>query len=235
MRLSLSIVTTVIIAALVWLIMLWQPEDSWSDEYTDYQTIMAQVAADYGYDTATENEETNDATAATVAQITEHQSIENESSKRRHSASQTEASPPSVQQAATLENTTEIVGITRSIELQNINALWQEFGNISHLERALITSKFSIYAVYSEFNATYSKATVTIGYDRAALNGSAGISQRLPTGKKHMLLPQGHYSNFAIVDAWQGIDYRRGLVAVVEQRHFNSDVETVSLWAIYQE
>ncbi|MCG7529816.1 hypothetical protein MHM98_00330 [Psychrobium sp. MM17-31] len=231
MRLSLSIVTTVIIAALVWLIMLWQPEDSWSDEYADYQTIMTQVAADYGYETATENEETNDATTATVAQTIEHQSNETESSKSRH----IEVSPSTAHQAATMANTTEIVGITRSIELQNINALWQEFGNISHLERALITSKFSIYAVYSEFNATYSQATVTIGYDRAALNDSAGISQRLPTGKKHMLLPQGHYSNFAIVDAWQGIDYRRGLVAVVEQRHFDGDIETVSLWAIYQE
>lgn len=231
MRLSLSIVTTVIIAALVWLIMLWQPEDSWSDEYADYQTIMTQVGADYGYETATENEETNDATTATVAQTIEHQSNESESSKSRH----IEVSPSTAQQAATLANTTEIVGITRSIELQNINTLWQEFGNISHLERALITSKFSIYAVYSEFNATYSQATVTIGYDRAALNDSAGISQRLPTGKKHMLLPQGHYSNFAIVDAWQGIDYRRDLVAVVEQRHFDGDIETVSLWAIYQE
>lgn len=209
MKLSLSIVTTIIIALVVWLIMLWQPPESWSNDAVSYEKLLA---------------------------LTANNQTETMPSKKPASSSDTMVNASDVKQSnAFQQDTVDIVGLNRRISLVDISKLWREFTDKKHLERAISTDTFDVYAVFSQFNASYSVADVSIGYERAALNDSAVTTQTLPTGKRFTLLSQGHYSNVDIVAAWENIDYRRGLIAVIEKRHFSGDDETVSLQAIYQE
>lgn len=196
--------------------MLWQPEESWAEIKTDYESL---IGEQYGYSTEVEKD---------VSSQTEKNASVQPQKKLQPLAK------PAIQSNAVV-GTVEIVGINRRIALEDINTLWQEFANIGYLQRAINRINFDIYAVYSGFNSTYSEADVAIGYDRSAMNDSVVVSQRLPSGKRHTLLVKGHYSNVELVNAWQSIDYRRGLVAVIEQRHYEGENETVSLSAIYQE
>ena len=215
MRLSLSIVTTIIIALIVWLIMLWQPPESWSDNAITYEDLLAH-GTNSQYDIAMDIDTSVIKTGVTTA---------------KNMSANAEVITPSIKQQDTLS----IAGVNRRIALVDIGALWIEFGENRHLERALSTNTFDVYAIYRQFNASYSVADVSIGYELAALNDSVSSTQTLPTGKRYTVLAQGHYQNIDIVTAWENIDYRRGLVAVIETRHFNGDDETVSLQAIYQE
>ena len=211
MRLSLSIVTTIIIALIVWLIMLWQPPESWSDNAITYEDLLAHgTSSQYDIDTSV---------------------IKTGVSTTKNMSANVEVITPSIKQ----QNTLSIAGVNSRIALVDIGALWIEFSENRHLERALSTNTFDVYAIYRQFNASYSVADVSIGYELAALNDSVTSTQILPAGKRYTLLAPGHYQNIDIVAAWENIDYRRGLVAVIETRHFNGDDETVSLQAIYQE
>jgi len=215
MRLSLSIVTTIIIALVVWLIMLWQPPESWSDNAMSYEELLAQTFSGQRRAEPNSGMETAKNDAINGASFSRSSDVETPSDHRK--------------------NTLGIAGVNRRIALVDIGPLWLEFSENKHLERAISTDTFDVYAVFSKFNASYSVADVSIGYDLTALNDSVASTYMLPKGKLHTLLVPGHYQNIDIVGAWENIDYRRGLIAVIEKRHFNGDDETVSLQAIYQE
>lgn len=215
MRLSLSIVTTIIIALVVWLIMLWQPPESWSDNAMSYEELLAQTFSGQRRAEPNSGMETAKNDAINGASLSRSSDVETPSDHRK--------------------NTLGIAGVNRRIALVDIGPLWLEFSENKHLERAISTDTFDVYAVFSKFNASYSVADVSIGYDLTALNDSVASTYMLPKGKRHTLLVPGHYQNIDIVGAWENIDYRRGLIAVIEKRHFNGDDETVSLQAIYQE
>ena len=215
MRLSLSIVTTIIIALVVWSIMLWQPPESWSDNAMSYEELLAQTFK------SQPEAGTNSGTDIAKNDVINGENLSKESALEAPSNH--------------LENKLAIAGINRRIALVDIDPLWLEFSENKHLERAISTNTFDVYAVFSKFNASYSVADVSIGYDLTVLNDSVASTQTLPAGKRHTLLPLGYHQNIDIVGAWENIDYRRGLIAVIEKRHFNGDDETVSLQAIYQE
>lgn len=219
MKLPLSILTTVAIALIVWLIMLLQPEDSWVDEHTDYKSLLT-----------AQNSERKSAGAQTIDATDNPQKQQTPTTKKA-----SDAVNNSPHEVTMLASAIEITGISRTISLTDVDMLWQEFTKIGHLERAINSTNFDVYAVYSMFNTSYNEAKVMIGYDMNAMNDSVIATARLPMGKRSSLLAAGKYNATELMNAWQNIDYRRGLVAVIEKHHFVGDVETISLSAIYEE
>ncbi|MCV6620565.1 MAG: hypothetical protein OIF51_02310 [Cellvibrionaceae bacterium] len=124
-----------------------------------------------------------------------------------------------------------VIGIQRSTELINVEKVWQEFASNSALSDQLDSYTVSVFAIYSDFNSDYSRATISIGYDKPSMKGE---QQLIPKGKIETLLKPSNYGNNALLNAWQDIDYSKAVKAVVERRDYTQNSELTSLFVIYQ-
>lgn len=124
-----------------------------------------------------------------------------------------------------------VVGIKRESELMKAADVWQAFSEQSSLSNQLDSYTISVFAIYSNFNSDYSRATISIGYDKAGMKGN---SHPIPAGKATTLLKPSNYGNNELINAWQDIDYSRTVKAVVERRDYTQNSELTSLFVIYQ-
>ncbi len=124
-----------------------------------------------------------------------------------------------------------VVGIKRESELMKAADVWQAFSEQSSLSNQLDSYTISVFAIYSNFNSDYSRATISIGYDKPGMKGD---SFTMPIGETQSLLKPSNYGNNELVNAWQDIDYSRTVKAVVERRDYTQNSELTSLFVIYQ-
>lgn len=129
----------------------------------------------------------------------------------------------------------ELVGVKRRIKLKAIDALWQEFQANKHWQRALVTSEFNVYVVYSNFDQAFTEADVVIGYQRDALNDAVKVIGQVPQGNRTDLLTLGQHDDSVLLDAWEKIDYQRSIQSVIEKREISGSKDLVSLHVIYQD
>lgn len=217
MNLFTSILATIVIAMVIWFAVTLQQADAPTQEDKFASNNMSY-------------EQMSEAGYLLVAQRLESQQTQVKQIEPKPQTKQ--AKPKVVNQQP--NNNVSIVGISDRIQLTeaNITKLWQKLNNNNKLTQQLTSNRFTIYAIYHEFNADYSQANVVIGYNAPAMQGN---QFNIPSGDKTMLLDTIPYSATAISQAWQHIDYSRPLKAVIEQHKFNNDKQTVSISVVYQE
>ncbi|GAA6150876.1 hypothetical protein [Pseudoteredinibacter isoporae] len=124
-----------------------------------------------------------------------------------------------------------VVGIQRTTELMKADTVWQEFSNNKTLSDQLNSYTVSVFAIYSDFNSDFSRATISIGYNKANMSGE---HYPIPSGDIKTLLKPSKYGNNDLFNAWQDIDYSRAVEAVVERRDYTQNSELTSLFVIYK-
>jgi len=133
----------------------------------------------------------------------------------------------------------ELIGASHSVALnpeqtksEQVLALWQDFANLMPLHQAVNWNEpVDLYAYYTDFNTTMTKAKLTLGYDANQLNSSSTIeklSVLLPVLNKDKI-PEGEYQyypvagigNKAVYKAWLNLPLDRNPKVVLE--HYNLD------------
>ncbi|WP_062270822.1 hypothetical protein [Endozoicomonas arenosclerae] len=228
----MSVLTTCLITGVIWLGLVFQKANPPTD-FEKYSTLEMDPAtlSDAAYSMAAYGrEETikffNLDNYKKQLQLT--QSAQASEPKQIETASKPVVAKPAIK--AVVESNT-IVGISKSIQLASIDGLWKEFLDQKALSGQLKSERFTIFAIYSDFNSQFSRARVSIGYFDKAMKGNR---IDLPQGKQVPILKKGQHSMSAMVSAWDKIDYQRPVKAVVERRDYIGEQETISSFVIYQ-
>jgi len=239
MSFSLSVITTLLIGALVWLGMIFQPvtESGIFEKYASYN-LSAEQTSDAAYSMISfGRKETStyfqlDDPALVVGEDAAKSSIAvQEKSERRPlqlAASEAVVSPKKNKTTSIAQN---IVGISRTINLSAIDKVWQDFEANTELSKQLSSETYTIFVVYSDLNADYSRAKVSMGFLDSSMSGT---KIPLPGGKKVSLLARGQHSADKIYKAWNNIDYNKFVKSVLERHDYIGTDEKVSVSVIYQ-
>lgn len=117
-----------------------------------------------------------------------------------------------------------LVGVSQKISLAQLPMLWQAFNDKASLHQLLRKKPSRIYVYYRQFSALYDEATVTIGYDVKELL-QPEIQTTLPEMSLQQVVLSDPYQEVQLGNAWQTIDYRQGVQAVVEVHELGADSE----------
>ena len=124
-----------------------------------------------------------------------------------------------------------IVGINKSVDLSRVGALWEEFSDQTALSGQLMSDSYTVFVVYSDFNAEFTTASVSIGYFEPSMEGNR---IELPQGNRTELLEKGSHNASVLAGSWEKIDYGRNIKAVLERRDYSGHQESVTNFVIYQ-
>ncbi|MFB9888029.1 hypothetical protein [Balneatrix alpica] len=129
-----------------------------------------------------------------------------------------------------------LVGVSQRIALGDIEQLWYTFNEQKLLHAALKPGESQIFVLYQGFNTDFSKAMVTIGYDRSNLLGTLSTTTQLPAGQYEVVVPATTKAS-VLASAWGGLSYQRGLKAVIERHQvdYQGNLSGSEMWALYQE
>ncbi|MGI9276418.1 MAG: hypothetical protein ACR2PT_16435 [Endozoicomonas sp.] len=244
MNFPMSVLTTCLIAGIIWLGLVMQPTspptefEKYSSATMDYETMSeagyAMVA--YGREAAAEYFDLDGYKALQKAAVSTETAVKVMAEPVSRNVSQPDSTVKTsivVQKPnSVVESKPEtIVGISREIKLAAINDLWQEFSAQTALSKQLKSNNYTVFAVYTDFRRDFSMARVSIGYQDSAMKGERIT---LPGGEREPLLSAGRHNTSDIVSAWDKIDYSRSVKAVLERRDYRGDEETVAIFVIYQ-
>ena len=115
-----------------------------------------------------------------------------------------------------------ISGVSENIPLSQLPNLWQDFNDNKVLQNNLKAPPSRVYVYYRDFSSDYESATTSIGYDINELK-SAPDQIKLPITHFEILLNKGKYNDIQIQQAWEKLDYRKNIVAIVEIHYLNAD------------
>lgn len=119
-------------------------------------------------------------------------------------------------------------GVTKTLPLESINTLWDEFERIVTQQNKLPANWGTVIVLYQNLNSDFTEATVTIGFP-SSTNSSADNVVVLPEVEKSLpLLERGKYSEAELVDAWQQINFQRQVEALVEIHYLTPQGEPES-------
>lgn len=116
----------------------------------------------------------------------------------------------------------QISGVTQNISLTRLPNLWQDFNDNKALQRNLRKNPSKIFVYYRNFSSTYESATVSIGFDTQEMKLNVNKTN-LPTTPFSVLVSRGRYDDSQLKGAWNKIDYRQSVLAVVEVHYLNAD------------
>jgi predicted transcriptional regulator YdeE len=116
----------------------------------------------------------------------------------------------------------QISGVSQNISLNQLPSLWQEFNENKTTQSSLKKNPSKVYVYYRDFSSDYESGKVSIGYDIKELkeprnNISLPLIHFLP------LLSKGKYDDLQLQQAWEKIDYRKNVTAIVEVHYLNAD------------
>ncbi|MCG7584332.1 hypothetical protein [Photobacterium sp. OFAV2-7] len=118
--------------------------------------------------------------------------------------------------------------IARTISLEEVQNLLDEFSQKVMDESTYAPATNEIIVVYETFNADFTAATITMGYaDVRNLPPSEQIILP-PAEQAVLLLTKGRYSTAQYTDAWHKIDFQKPVRAVVETHTLDEQGEPVS-------
>ena len=119
-------------------------------------------------------------------------------------------------------NSIQISAISQKISLNQLPHLWHDFNNNKTLQMSLKKKPSKVFVFYRDFSSDYSSAMVSIGYDSQELKGA--ISKiNLPNMYFQSLLSKGKYNELQMKRAWEKIDYRKRVAAIVEVHSLAQD------------
>lgn len=239
MSFSLSVITTLLISAFVWLGVAFQPvtESTVFEKYASYNLSAEQTSAaaysmiTFGRKETSEYFQLDDPVLQVSGDV-----VVNGVNRPKKTVTQplqlaAAKITTSKKQGKRTNTAQSIIGISRVIELGAIDKVWQDFEAKIELSNQISSEKYTIYVVYSDLNADYSRAKVSMGFLDASMSGSK-IS--LPTGKKISLLASGKHSANDIYQSWNKIDYNKSVKAVLERHDYSGTKEKISVSVIYQ-
>ncbi len=116
----------------------------------------------------------------------------------------------------------QIAGISQNISLNKVPTLWNDFNDNKTLQNSLKRNPSKVFVYYRDFSSSYESAMVSIGYDAKNVKSKANVIN-LPTSRFSSLLNKGRYNDIELKQAWQKIDYRKRILAVVEVHYLNTD------------
>ncbi len=116
----------------------------------------------------------------------------------------------------------QIAGVTQKISLSRMSSLWQDFNANSALQNGLKTKPNKVYVYYRNFSSNYESAVASIGYDIKLLSKPFNV-MNLPGSRFEPLLNKNKYNDMQLQRAWEKVDYRKGIVAIVEVHYLNTD------------
>lgn len=145
-----------------------------------------------------------------------------------------ETKQPPASSSNTTNSAITIAGVSATIELNDINSLWQRFSDDSALQEQVSVKTPTIYVIYQNLNSDYSNAKVSIGYDARHL-AQQTLAQlvELPTASQESLLQYGQHSNDALLNAWERLDNNR-LVEYIIETHEVGNIITSKIDVAYQ-
>ncbi|WP_298445397.1 hypothetical protein [uncultured Ferrimonas sp.] len=126
--------------------------------------------------------------------------------------SSAQAATVAAQKPALASASSATILLQRRIALTETPAMWVQF---YQQQQQPLTAKQQLLVRYNNFNPDFSDADITIAV--AAEHRRALVPQRLGT----TLLATGNHSAETLTQAWQQIDYGRGVAAVVEIHDLN--------------
>jgi len=116
----------------------------------------------------------------------------------------------------------QISGVTQKISLSQMASLWQDFNANSELHSSLKRKPNKVFVYYRNFSSDYESAVVSIGYDTKLLTKFSN-AMNLPTSRFESLLGKGEYSDLQLQQAWEKVDYRKDITAIVEVHYLSTD------------
>lgn len=116
----------------------------------------------------------------------------------------------------------EISGVTQNIPLTQLPNLWLDFNDNDALQSSLKENPSKIFVYYRKFSSSYESAIVSIGFSTLEMKSQVSKTD-IPTTPFSVLLSKDKYDNAQLNKAWDKIDYRRNVLAVVEVHHLNTD------------
>lgn len=118
-------------------------------------------------------------------------------------------------------NSIAIIGITKRIALSDIDMLWLEFSENSVVQNTYGTNTDQALVLYKNFDPSFKHADVTIGY-LSKNNNKKFATTTIPSNRYHPLLSQGMHNKSSISNAWSLIDYSNKLNSVLEVHYLKS-------------
>ncbi|WDE09558.1 hypothetical protein [Thalassomonas haliotis] len=130
-------------------------------------------------------------------------------------------------QTALNSNMMTISGVSQTLKLDEISAVWQRFDNNKALYGRLKALPEKIYVYYRDFSSNYQMANVTIGYDQETLSGSSD-SVAVNMARYNTVLAEKHHSKAQVLAAWQNIDYSKAVDSVLEVHSLDKTSQIVA-------
>jgi len=141
----------------------------------------------------------------------------------------------------------ELIGMSDTVALgmkgdnsDQIPELWQRFNDLKALHESIRWAKsVSLYAYYTDFNATLTQAKLMIGYDVTQLNRSVSVKKLTETSPalSHSSLESGQYQYYAVqgttadalYKAWADLHLTRKPHAVLEHYQLDQQGKILSI------
>lgn len=128
-----------------------------------------------------------------------------------------------VTQQAQSKNKTYIRSVvSQSISLDAVAALWLEFEDKIIQQKDLPDTLDHLVVIYQNINQDFSHATVTIGFPVEASIQKDGYIELISSAQGQPLLSRGKHSKVEIANAWEGINFRKPVKAVIETHYLNA-------------
>lgn len=109
----------------------------------------------------------------------------------------------------------KLAGIKEHIKLQDIKILWDRFNEATELHNNLKSQPKKIYVVYQKVSNNYQEADVTIGYNIDAIS-KFNNAFSVDISEQEILLPKKQYSDIALAEAWEKINYSKNIHHILE-------------------
>lgn len=127
--------------------------------------------------------------------------------------------------------------VSKNVSFEDVLALWTEFEEqLTDYDQIPMTSD-SVVLLYRNINSDFTRAHVTIGFI-VEQHAPAPKDIELPSTQDYQqLLSRGPYSDSEMEGAWEKIDYRRPIDAVIETHYLNplGQEELSQLMVYYQQ
>ncbi|MCK8079789.1 hypothetical protein [Vibrio sp. 1CM24A] len=127
-----------------------------------------------------------------------------------------------VKQQATA-NTTYLQGLSKTIPLEDVPALWVDFYQNLETNDEEIAQQQKVVVIYQDISSDFSTATVTIGFPtkQSTSNKNNRLIQIPNKAKGTLLLNKGEHTEQELAQAWEEIAILKEVDMVIEHHQLN--------------
>lgn len=119
-----------------------------------------------------------------------------------------------------------LIGVTKTVPLESVPQVWAGFyeqveaGNNNKLSAENVVGN-EVIVLYQEIARDFSEAKVTVGFRQKTSSDVKPNARFSSFNKAVSLLNKGKHDDMALTSAWEMIDYRRDVEAVLERHYLN--------------